>query len=775
MWISLLLASAIAGVTPQPTSRVASPVVVHGRIVRSGTLDPLANVQVTLEGRPADPDPYTVLTDTEGRFALDAPSWPARVSLRKTGFALGSAAFHDTVERTLTLWPSAVVTGHVVDDRGDPVVAARVVAEDVSAGLERARTVAQADTDDHGEYRLSGLPPDAWLTLYVSTTGTTVATERQGDRILFSPRVRRRYYPEGSSVAVAERIHVVAGDVVQGIDFTVPLIESGSQPLSIYRGLPFGQPPGRRHCSNGPSFTGSLQGHVVTAAGVGLPYAKVLLVHADDAFERRVLETDALGAFAAAQLCPGVYKIVASKPGYSLRDRQGSNVGALLASARTVAATAGTRTTVDDVVLVPWNVVEGTVRDEHGSPVQGARIHVLARRYQRGRYALIDALPHEIRTDDRGRYRAYGMPVGQFAIRVGLDDVRQADWPGYASTYYPGTMVVAEAQPVTLSEATQLADIDITLIRGQTFRVSGTMRDAGGQPTMGGMVRLGSREEAGLQAGIGFDARIGADGRFIFAQVPPGRYVFQTRQMNRGANREGEFAAVPVVVTNHDVTDLDVHATVGGSIEGRVVWDGASPPVGDVASPIRVQALPTEADLAPDGGWAVADVRPGSVFELAGLHGPRRLAVSHVPQGWGLAAIRRNGVDATEQVWAFDDDTRLSDFTIVLADRVGTIAGSVQRGSRQLVSGGHVVIFPESASLRYPGSRYVVAVAVDADGRFEAAGLPAGDYYVRAVDQLPDVVPDAWFDPAWLDTLQPQAKGVNLMAAERVETTVSMR
>ena len=87
MWIALLLASTIAGVAPQPTSPEASSVVVHGRIVRSGTLEPLSNVQVTLEARPSssDGDERTVLTDRDGRFFCSYTGFLVRGSRPESG------------------------------------------------------------------------------------------------------------------------------------------------------------------------------------------------------------------------------------------------------------------------------------------------------------------------------------------------------------------------------------------------------------------------------------------------------------------------------------------------------------------------------------------------------------------------------------------------------------------------------------------------------------------------------------------------------------------
>jgi hypothetical protein len=51
-------------------------------------------------------------------------------------------------------------------------------------------------------------------------------------------------------------------------------------------------------------------------------------------------------------------------------------------------------------------------------------------------------------------------------------------------------------------------------------------------------------------------------------------------------------------------------------------------------------------------------------------------------------------------------------------------------------------------------SRYLTMVRTEQDGTFRAAGLPPGQYYVAAVDRLPE---GEWQDPDVLDSLVPRA------------------
>ena len=64
----------------------------------------------------------------------------------------------------------AVITGRVVDDRGEPVVNARVTASspDLTSGYRRSRRVTEAKTDDRGIYRLHSLNAGVYVVCAMS-------------------------------------------------------------------------------------------------------------------------------------------------------------------------------------------------------------------------------------------------------------------------------------------------------------------------------------------------------------------------------------------------------------------------------------------------------------------------------------------------------------------------------------------------------------------------------------------------------------------------------
>jgi protocatechuate 3,4-dioxygenase beta subunit len=165
---------------------------VSGTVFEAGSNMPVAGAQLTLisfafrpqPGRP--PEPLVAATDQNGRYQFDAlEPGRYRVSVQKAGFAtmLGLGLPEVTLKagerRTdvnVTIQRGAAVVGRVLDENGEPIANAHVmawrrppVANGAAApappGLLPAGAVAQ--TNDLGEFRLFGLAPGE---VYVQAT-----------------------------------------------------------------------------------------------------------------------------------------------------------------------------------------------------------------------------------------------------------------------------------------------------------------------------------------------------------------------------------------------------------------------------------------------------------------------------------------------------------------------------------------------------------------------------------------------------------------------------
>src|SRR5688500_14212385 len=184
-----------------------------------------------------------------------------------------------------------------------------------------------------------------------------------------------------------------------------------------------------------PSAATGLIVGIVVDAGTGKPVSGAIVSisspapatppfprQAPAALPRVLTGTD--GRFVYRNLPPGNYSIVASRPGhvegaYGRRRPGGPSVWLALAE--------GERTA--DVVVRVWKhaAISGTVLDEAGEGVVGARVRSWRRAFDRGRYAFMPASTGV--TDDRGIYRIGSLVPGDYVVGVSATQVAGAELP----------------------------------------------------------------------------------------------------------------------------------------------------------------------------------------------------------------------------------------------------------------------------------------------------------------------------------------------------------
>jgi protocatechuate 3,4-dioxygenase beta subunit len=243
----MMIAALLAALSFSQTPAQAATGRLVGRVTVEGANTPIAGARITLlpASRPMAPMgpmgmPPQALTDQDGRFVFDkiAPG-SYRVDAQKTGFAplndpgrgptpTTQVAAGQTFDIYLQLQKGAVIVGKVLDASGEPLTDARVMAlrrMNISAPgmpprLLPAPTQGPQQTNDLGEFRLSGLPPGEYVVAAMpraagpfggpgvtpSSTGTAVTTT---------------YYPGTIDQAGAHSVTVGAGQTVDNIVFSI--------------------------------------------------------------------------------------------------------------------------------------------------------------------------------------------------------------------------------------------------------------------------------------------------------------------------------------------------------------------------------------------------------------------------------------------------------------------------------------------------------------------------------------------------------------------------
>jgi protocatechuate 3,4-dioxygenase beta subunit len=151
----------------------------------------------------------------------------------------------------------------------------------------------------------------------------------------------------------------------------------------------------------------SITGKVVSDDGRPLRNAQVLAVQPGGSFFNvQRTPADAEGRFELANLDPRPYRLVAHAPGYVLLDE----------SQRRAYHRPGSVVTL---TLARGGAITGTVTDSDGRPIVYLPVRAVPKSRAGAPPGLMFGGTMETSTDDRGVYRIYGLPPGDYLVRAG--------------------------------------------------------------------------------------------------------------------------------------------------------------------------------------------------------------------------------------------------------------------------------------------------------------------------------------------------------------------
>jgi protocatechuate 3,4-dioxygenase beta subunit len=535
---------------------------------------------------------------------------------------------------------------------------------------------------------------------------------------------------------------------------------------------------GSRNSTQGVKAGGVIRGRI-TSLDTGKPLRRAQVRLASE-YEflgtPRTASTSTDGRYEFRDVAPGRYTLRVERSGYLAltygQRRPGEQGRPLEIAEKGVADKV-------DFALPRMSVISGRVLDDLGEPIAGITVWVLQTRYIQGRRQLV-ATGANARTDITGRYRLLSLPPGDYAV---MGTTRET-WPhdsdpkqvfGYAPTYFPGTSTAAQAQRVKLGVAQEASGIDFSLVAGRTSNVRGNATSASGLPLGGETVTM-MHEIGGPTMWMGSavavaSTKVAGDGSWTLSSIPPGEYRLSIRAAARGNNpaQEGQ---VTINVAGVDVEGLSLVAGAGGTVRGEVVTDDGSPlPAGfdrmQVRPPFNPNARMMISVLHPDNGRVQSD---GS-FEVQGVLRDTVLSIGPLTGEWTLKAIEVEGRDMADLPLPIEHDKTLSGVRVVLTSRPTTIRGAL-RDDRQNPAEGTVIVFAEDSTTWREGSRTIRATRLDQRGLFTFKGLPAGDYFLVALDSVQE---DQWYDPELLEALKSRARRVAIADAESKHVDLVLR
>lgn len=579
--------------------------------------------------------------------------------------------------------------------------------------------------------------------------------------------------------------------------------------------------------------TGLIVGQVVDEAGAPVPEAIVQLSmpkyfpELPTTPKGRVM-ADAEGRFFFSDLPAGDYYLRASLEGYG-----GGGYGQRRATTGNQPFTLGEGERRADAKLTLWKfaVIGGRVLDEAGEPVIGVSVQALVPNVVAGRDAYsTGGTAQDAMTDDRGMFRLSRLMPGRYVIVVPstqttlpvglmaspLEDValrnelfraiaeigpigqprtqQFGDWalltlnralipPAssaagrmavYKTTYFPAATTASAASTITVTAGEERTDLTVGLRPAPAVRISGRLVTPDGTPPPPTSIRLVGDAAAGVGED-GFETVTGmsdASGRFTLLGVPAGQYVLKQASILALfglQGRQGWWMAQPVTVGTTDISDVVITLRPALRVEGRVEYRGvtaAPPPVPNI-----LMAFDT-----PNGepGRFAAEGSPrrdGSFSTVA--TGGRYIPRPYERSGWFLKSVTLDGKDITDRVFELQSDA--TSFVVVYTDRTSKITGVVKDARGATSTTAVVLAFPVDPE-RWTGHgsspRILKSAQVSHTGSYAIDGLPAGDYYVVAID---DADSDGWTNPKTLELLARQASRLTVMDVEQKTLDLAMK
>jgi len=569
-----------------------------------------------------------------------------------------------------------------------------------------------------------------------------------------------------------------------------------------------------------PAKTGRIAGTVISAGREPRPVRRARVTINGSALQTgRTAITGDDGAFAFDALPQGEYTIAVVKSGYITTAYGASGPGR---PGLPVVLGRGTERTI--TISVPrGGAITGTLTDAEGLPLPGLQVRALTYRITPpgGERRLIPVQHVPVVTDDRGVYRIFGLPAGEYAVAVrprpGLDaqagglrtvspaEVRQAlsevrrtrdRRPGapiapapsalpeeparpvsLASVFFPGTTSAARARLLTLAPGEERTGVDFQVDYVPVARVAGTVVTGTGGATRA-YVRLVQDPHETLVEGSGFrGVTTGPDGGFAFDSVPPGRYVIAARASADGAMplrydpATSLWASTEIVVDGQDIPNVVLTPVPGLTIEGRIVFEGQRPlprlgELRTIGLPLWSRILPGSQPamaVSADGRFTIPSVPPG-------LYMPEFTVGIRTPIGaWWLKSISIGGREVLDAPLELRDST--DTVTVTVADTASELRGRAAGRGGEPASNCVVVVFPVERSAWFFNSRRIAAVRVDTQGEYVVRNLPAGDYLVVARS---DLDPLEWFNPDTLDKLAASATTVRIRHDEQIALDITV-
>jgi hypothetical protein len=415
-----------------------------------------------------------------------------------------------------------------------------------------------------------------------------------------------------------------------------------------------------------------------------------------------------------------------------------------------------------DFAMAAGGVITGSIQLANGHPAINKTIRIdLTDQKQaapESSSAAIRAMvkqitAHNTSTDDRGVYRIYGVPAGEYVVSAHTGGGRHESM----ATYYPGVTDKTRAGTVKVRAGAETTGIDFKLdVSKKGYEVRGRVVDERGNGVQGVMIIVSPAPEPG--ATTGFTGLTGqghsnSKGEFKVEGMRPGKYNAAVFSMFDDANIYSDTAAFEI--TSSDATGVEIKTHKGLTASGVLVLEGNDDPAVAAQLPqVQLMAAVSSTDSSPGFGVGTVSVAPDSTFTVNGLR-PGKFLIMASPMAqdnrFSVLRIEHGGVAHNSGI-DISLDNPVTDIKVVLGyrncsifGRANVTGGSVPKGSGLNISIRRIASNDEPSDDEHDTSfRVGVGAAmgmgsgpsreftVSPGGDFRADSLIPGDYEVTA-------------------------------------------
>ena len=394
------------------------------------------------------------------------------------------------------------------------------------------------------------------------------------------------------------------------------------------------------------------------------------------------------GTYTVTGLAPGSYRLMFEAPGMVTEwydDAYLLYLGAL------IDLPASTTVSAIDAELEPAGVIEGTVTDALGTPLQDVWVN-----------AYSPEANYSTPTAADGTYRIEGVRPGTYSVRFSLD--------GYASEFFGGKY----SSPVSVGVAAGVTTSSVDAELDEAGSIAGTVT-ASGTPLSAGFVRAErTSDPTNFAYGYGYPV----NGSYTITNLPPGSYTVYFQSDGYGSeyydNVTSSATATDVVVEAGLVTSaIDADLEGVGSIAGTVVDTDGNPVDGATVS-------------ASGPSYRSSQTGPDGAYQIDGLSA-----------GDYQVAFRAGGL-ARE----YYDDSISQSSSVQVSVVPNTVSTGIDAGLAPGTAISGQVIGPDGAAIPYSSvtlelkgsgyDEYVDSVQTDGSGFFEFNDLPSADFVLSA-------------------------------------------